>query len=151
MMSDVDNKELKPTDEFRDILMFSAVPAYLALLTFGIIVGQVAVGSVFMVMVLLGQYALKKTMIRCDISLDKLISEGLYGAAFYPVLILSVMHYATNVLFAGINNPASSVTAFALCYLMLFISIKTHVWFGYLHERRRSKAKAKSVNKKSKK
>tara|TARA_Y100000780_G_scaffold31483_1_gene25730 strand:- start:72 stop:521 length:450 start_codon:yes stop_codon:yes gene_type:complete len=149
-MSDIDFKGLNPVNVFRDALLFTAVPAYTAMLIFGILVGQVAVGSLFMVVILVGQYALKKTMTRCDISINELKTLGIYSASFYTILILSSLHFLTNLLFAEINNPASSFVAFLLCYLMLFISVQTHVWFSYLHERRKSK-KQMSTKKKSKK
>ena len=33
-----------------------------------------------------------------------------------------------------------SVAAFILSYVMLFISVQTHVWFGFLEKRRQQKS-----------
>ena len=63
-MNDSEQLTTAPGNEFRDILLYSAIPAYSAFIVFGVIVGQNAVGALFMIIILLGQYAIKKTMYR---------------------------------------------------------------------------------------
>ena len=150
-MSQKQSNPINPSDEFRDILLYSAVPVYTLFIAFGVIVGESAVGAVFMIMILLGQYAIKKTQVRCNITFNELVKSGLYRGALLPIAIMSVMHYLTNVLFAGLNNPASSVLAFALCYLMLFLNVQTHAWFAYLYQRRQAKESTIENKKKDRK
>ena len=139
-MNDSEQLTTAPGNEFRDILLYSAIPAYSAFIVFGVIVGQNAVGALFMIIILLGQYAIKKTMYRCKVTIQELTQDGIYSSALIPISLLSGMHYLTNLFYSGINSPMGSVAAFILSYVMLFISVQTHVWFGFLEKRRQQKS-----------
>ncbi|MBC6987973.1 hypothetical protein [Alteromonas sp. BZK5] len=126
---------------YNEVLMYSAIPAYTLLLIFGVVVGQNAVGSLFVVMILLSHYAAQKTSLKLKVSILRVSKSGLYKATFYTIGFLCVMHCLTNILFYDLVNPVSSLFAFFLCYAMLGFTVKTLQLMVFVREKRENKNK----------
>jgi|TARA_B110000211_G_scaffold207660_1_gene243620 hypothetical protein len=126
---------------YNEVLMYSAIPAYTLLLAFGVIVGQNAVGSIFVVVILLSHYAAQKTSIKLNVSMERVCKSGIYKATVYTMALLSVLHCLTNILFYDLYNPISSVIAFLLCYVMLGMTLKTLELMMFVRKKREEKNK----------
>ena len=52
------------TKEFAEIFLYTSIPVYVAFLVLGLAVGQNAAGSLYMIIVIIGHYALNKALKR---------------------------------------------------------------------------------------
>lgn len=138
--------EISVTDKevshfYNEVLMYSSIPAYTLILAFGAIAGQNAVGSIFVVVILLSHYAAQKTSIKLNVSMERVCKSGIYKATFYTMILLSVLHCLTNILFYELYNPISSFLAFLLCYVMLGMTVKTLELMMFVRRKREEKSK----------
>jgi len=129
------------TKEFAEIFLYTSIPVYVAFLVLGLAVGQNAAGSLYMIIVIIGHYALNKALKRHGEMNDKtaINTVSILKSAVPVLTTLTFLHYLSNSFIGHIDAAIGSVTALVVSAELLAIVCKTQSWFSHLENKRSEK------------